>query len=641
MRASNLKNDTSELERLKHLLLEDELAQIEALASKLQTLEFESYDPETIKEKLLPLFDDLLLQKLQQKEARTLDILAEYLAQIITKSADQDLPSLSRSLQRVISPAIAKEIADNKDKMVDALYPIMGGMISKYVSNAIAEMMESINAKIEDGLSFERYKRKAKAKLTGVSESELLLEEAADAKIESLFVIQKDTGLLITEAHIEEKEIDDPYMVASMASAIKDFVNDWIEHNESPSEVQLLSYGNATLYIESAGSVYLIAFLDAEPDHEQRARINAFFATLIRNYSDFFQRFEGDDRAEEIQKIQEEMKHFLSGENPNLQEKGHDTARSNPAKYLFWLLALLILGYAGYSAKKRYDLYLLEQEISRKSGEHVTLEEESDRLVIRGDLNSLEGLYRVKKLLQEKSGKKIKDRTHLPVELLDRKISTLVQKQTILTQSEDSISSKVQEMSQALEKMEKQLSQLEKRYSQSNQKLAQVKSLADTRAYILQRLDNALGRDGLLQPDGSLDFSGKRLFEAGETVPKAEALSEMKAHFASYLSVLLGDPKIRPYIKGFVIEGYTDSSGDTEDNQILSLARAKAIQEALLSEPATEQYGVASMITAKGLGESRPVIINGKEDKEASRRIKLKFELNDKKIVDMIKRSAE
>jgi len=641
MRVRNLKNNVSELERLKHLLLEDELAQIEALASKLQTLEFESYDPETIKEKLLPLFDDLLLQKLQQKEARTLDILAEYLAQVITKSADRDLPSLSRSLQCVISPAIAKEIADNKDKMVDALYPIMGGMISKYVSNAIAEMMESINAKIEDGLSFERYKRKAKAKLTGVSESELLLEEAADAKIESLFVIQKDTGLLITEAHIEEKEIDDPHMVASMASAIKDFVNDWIEHNETSSEVQLLSYGNATLYIESAGSVYLIAFLDAEPDHEQRARINAFFATLIKKYSDFFQRFDGNDRAEEILEIQEEMKRFLSEENPNSEEKGNDKGRSNPAKYLLWLVALLILGYAGYSAKKRYDLYLLEQEISRKSGEHVTLDEEGERLVIRGDLNSLEGLYRLKRLLKEKSSKKIEDRTHLPVELLDQKISTLAQKHTILTQSEDSISMKVQEMSQTLEKMEKQLNQLEKRYSQSSQKLAQVKSLADKRAYILQRLENVLGRDGSLQPDGSLDFSNKRLFEAGEPVPKAGALPTLKAHFATYLSVLLGDPKIRPFIKGFVIEGYTDSSGERQHNRILSLERAKAIRKVLLDEPVAERYGIASMITAKGLGESHPVIVNGKEDKEASRRIKLKFELNDKKIVDMIKSRAE
>jgi len=184
---------------------------------------------------------------------------------------------MSRSLQSIISPAIAQGIADNKEQMIDALYPIMGGMISKYVTNAIKELMESINAKIDEGLSFERYKRKLKAKISGVSETELLLEESADARIKALLVIEKDTGLLIAAAQDKENEIDDPHIVASMASAIKDFVNDWMKSAKDAQEVQLLSYGNATLYIESAGSVYLIAFLDAEPDHEQRKEINRFY----------------------------------------------------------------------------------------------------------------------------------------------------------------------------------------------------------------------------------------------------------------------------------------------------------------------------------------------------------------------------
>jgi len=125
-----------------------------------------------------------------------------------------------------VTPAISKGIAENKDTMIDALYPIMGGMISKYVTQAIKEMMDTINKKIEHGLSFNRYKRKAKAKLTGVSETELLMEESTDATITSMFVIHKESSLLIAEAHLENNEIDDAHMVASMASAIKDFINE-------------------------------------------------------------------------------------------------------------------------------------------------------------------------------------------------------------------------------------------------------------------------------------------------------------------------------------------------------------------------------------------------------------------------------
>ena len=145
-----LKNSTSELDQLKELLLADELAQLKELESKLKALDFQAQDKETIVERVTPLFDTILLERLQNKDTRTKNILSDYLADIITETSKHDVAGLSRSLQSVISPAIAKEIADNKDTMIDALYPIMGGMISKYVTQAIKEMMETINKKIED-----------------------------------------------------------------------------------------------------------------------------------------------------------------------------------------------------------------------------------------------------------------------------------------------------------------------------------------------------------------------------------------------------------------------------------------------------------------------------------------------------------
>ena len=283
-------NNQTQLKLLKQLLLEDELTQLKKLASHLSKLDIEWNDTEVIKQKIEPLYDDILLANFAKYDSQTVSIIARYLADIITVSTHQDIDKLSHALQEVISPAISSEIENNKDKMIDALYPIMGGMISKYVTQSIKELMENINQKIEDGLSFERYKRKLKSKLTGVSEVELLLEESSDANIESILIIHKETGLMIAESHQENKELDDAVMVASMASAIKDFVNDWMNTQDSKmvSEVQILSYGNATLYIESAGSVYMIAFMDAEPDYEQRKEINHFLQKYYQNIANYF-----------------------------------------------------------------------------------------------------------------------------------------------------------------------------------------------------------------------------------------------------------------------------------------------------------------------------------------------------------------
>jgi len=170
----------SELHQLKSLLLNDELDQLKKLESKLDTLDFRSEDQETIIERITPLFDTILLERLKDKDENTVKILSDHLSKIITQTSTSNPEALSYSLQKVIAPAISKEIANNKDVMIDSLYPIMGGMISKYVSQAIKEMLETINEKIEDGLSFDKYKRKLKSKVTGVSETELLLEESSD-----------------------------------------------------------------------------------------------------------------------------------------------------------------------------------------------------------------------------------------------------------------------------------------------------------------------------------------------------------------------------------------------------------------------------------------------------------------------------
>jgi OOP family OmpA-OmpF porin len=64
--------------------------------------------------------------------------------------------------------------------------------------------------------------------------------------------------------------------------------------------------------------------------------------------------------------------------------------------------------------------------------------------------------------------------------------------------------------------------------------------------------------------------------------------------------------------------GHTNSTGDKEANRLLSKARAQAIaQQLTVIDPSVfppERFDV------QGLGSERPVLVNGAEDKVASRR---------------------
>ena len=71
-------------------------------------------------------------------------------------------------------------------------------------------------------------------------------------------------------------------------------------------------------------------------------------------------------------------------------------------------------------------------------------------------------------------------------------------------------------------------------------------------------------------------------------------------------------------VKNFEIDGYTDSDGSDEHNQVLSENRANSVKNFLASQ------GVTAEITTKGYGESKPVASNDTaEGKQKNRRVEI------------------
>jgi outer membrane protein OmpA-like peptidoglycan-associated protein len=634
---------------------------------------------------------------------------------MIEQSSQHHLPELSHSLRRVISPAIAQEIEENQDKMVDALYPIMGGMVSKYVSQSIKEMIDRINEKIEDGLTFGKYKRKLKSKVTGVSEVELLVEESTQATITALMAIHKESGLLVAEAHLEEKELGDAHMVASMASAIKDFINDWIQsHQGQVSEVETLSYGQASLYIESAGSVYIVAFLDAEPDREQRSRINAFFARLIKKYRRFFQNFDGNDAAIEVQEITAKMQDFLR-QHVSKKQSAQPRKRSRLVRYLWLALLLLVAGYLLYLLSEYYREYRVENLLWSKTGQKIEIKRENERYHLEGNVASLKAHHAVIKIARKELPMPLIDEMHLPLDKMEQTVTRVMNKvqihlnsntsllkeniatvknklhkqvserdqalqkeisqqksmfttrydtlaeivekhetrleswQEIMKSHDDNLSQAMVQVLQSMQALQGRIRVLEKEQGIAHQRIehykqshATIRETAQLETYLMRRLANAFGNvNGFNSQDGSLDFKNSRLFAPGQASVTPGARKWLDTYFQRYIRLLLADTKIQPYLKNIVIEGYTDSTGTPKLNRTLSLERAQVVRDYILRSPWGKDKKLKTLLVARGLGSTSLILKEGVEDKDASRRIRVKFDLETRKIIHTILKVAK
>ena len=659
-----LKQSDTELDKLKKLLLGDELEKLAELESRLKELTFESTDKEAIRTKILPLFDTLLLERLRSADQKTIEILSDHLAAIISEASRKHTESISRSLQSILAEAVKKEIASNKDAMIDSLYPIMGGMISKYVTSAIRELMETINQKIDEGLSFDRLKRKIKSKVTGVSETELLLEESGEARISSLFVIHKKSSLLISEAHSQENRIDDPHMIASMASAIKDFINDWIQSSEAHEEIQLLSYGNATLYIESAGTVYLIAFMDAEPDQEQRQEINRFFATLVKKYGSFFQRFDGDDSSKEVASLSRELQHYLDSQK--ILSSSNDAPKSNYAKYL---LAAILIGLSiplYYWAADRYLEYRIESEITEQTGGYpIDITVDKEKITAQGSVDTFIHLNVIDSIIRKNSDKKLINHITIPmirVEKLYNEQKTRLQKnisglkeridmlERELRDANDTLHSlgEALQASKAEAYRKQRLLEEEKRALLAQKKREReaaalreqkIGNLANLKKNIDKALRSTLDRNPYFNPKNSaLVFSSNQFFPKGENALNKKAKETIAKVSETYIKTLLGITGTQKYLKALIVSGHTDSDGTLQYNTQLSKQRAQFVSDVLSKMRIVKQNNLLPLLKTVGYADRYKIMRNGVEDKNASRRTKIQFELDDRRITEDIQK---
>ena len=238
-----------------------------------------------------------------------------------------DKDAIPETLGPEMGKAIKAQIESSKDAMVDALYPVIGTTIAKYM----VEVVQDINSKIEKTLTPEGIKRKFRAKVQGISEAELIFQESVGYRVRAIFLIDKDSGLIIQEIQIPGEKQLDSEMLAGMLTAIRSFANDCIT---SGSELDLIDYGDWQILIEVAGYCYLAVIVAGEPPREFITKTRQVLGEIVMEYDQVIQNFNGN-----LADVPIAIKTKLE----RLTEANRDQPQKSSPPILLWLL-IFVLG---------------------------------------------------------------------------------------------------------------------------------------------------------------------------------------------------------------------------------------------------------------------------------------------------------
>ncbi|WP_324172981.1 OmpA family protein [Sulfurimonas sp.] len=162
-----------------------------------------------------------------------------------------------------------------------------------------------------------------------------------------------------------------------------------------------------------------------------------------------------------------------------------------------------------------------------------------------------------------------------------------------------------------------------------------IKNLTGIKISVVRRLKKKLGNSIEINPKtGALSFSSNILFNQGKSELKPSAKKELSRVLGRYIDVLLSDAKIRRYIDLITIEGHTNSDGSYLYNLDLSQKRALAVMHFLYKRYPKKTKVFQKYLSASGRSFAEPILYkNNKEDKDASRRIEIKFRIKNKEAV--------
>ena len=230
-----------------------------------------------------------ILNTRKELEERVNPIIEEHLLEL-----EQNFPD---TYIQVVQKVVDRRLKQKQDELINIIYPRLGIMVRKYISDEIRMWMERLQENIRrTSNSVFWWKRRKSA-------AEIIIDSSR-SKVEEVYVISHESGLLLGSA--SSVETVDKDMIAGMLTAIKAFVEDAFKRTDE--ELQGIRYGayeiiihnffNYYIAIAAAGSISeqerdeladkILEFAANELNHDLQEPDPVFYARIKRQLEVYF-----------------------------------------------------------------------------------------------------------------------------------------------------------------------------------------------------------------------------------------------------------------------------------------------------------------------------------------------------------------
>lgn len=255
----------SEFERLKDLLLGAERAALDAHAARLADLERER-------------------QRIEALEQARKD-LPRRLPQLLERAGREDGPRLARALSEPVATALGGAVRKQRQAIVDALFPVIGPIIRKAIAESLRTLVGDLNRALESSFTPRGLRWRFEAWRTGGSYAQVVLRHTMRFRIDHLFLIERESGLVMHRESAPDLPDLDSDAISGMLTALGEFVKDSVGRTDGAG-LESARVGEHLVMLLEGPRLNLAAFVRGVPPPALREGLQARLESIHARLAD-------------------------------------------------------------------------------------------------------------------------------------------------------------------------------------------------------------------------------------------------------------------------------------------------------------------------------------------------------------------
>ncbi|MDC3961432.1 OmpA family protein [Polyangium jinanense] len=238
------------------------------------------------------------LKSLEHK-LETPEALAEAIGEVLPQAAvvsQKRGEELSSAMQPLMLSSIHETVRKNPELFADAIFPSIGPAVRKAARAAVEALLQRLDDMVQQTMTLESLRWRIEAARTGRPFVEVVMLHNLAYRVEHVFLVHRESGLVLQHVAAENVAAEDPDQVSAMLAAIDDFARDAF-HAEKEADLSRFCVGGLTGVVEHGPRAVLVAIVRGVATKDVAASLAETLEQIHRTYAAPLEQFKGDAAA--------------------------------------------------------------------------------------------------------------------------------------------------------------------------------------------------------------------------------------------------------------------------------------------------------------------------------------------------------